>query len=81
MSTPELVWHKSSYSRGGDGDCIEVALTWRKSSHSGSEGDNCIEVARSPDTVHRRDSQDKEGPQLPFSPGAWAAFVTYARRL
>ncbi|MGW4574044.1 DUF397 domain-containing protein [Streptomyces tendae] len=25
MSSPELVWFKSSYSSGSDGDCVEVA--------------------------------------------------------
>ncbi|WP_406465593.1 DUF397 domain-containing protein [Streptomyces sp. NBC_01622] len=25
MSTPELAWFKSSYSSGGDGDCVEIA--------------------------------------------------------
>ncbi|WP_055601973.1 DUF397 domain-containing protein [Streptomyces aureus] len=25
MSTTDLVWFKSSYSSGGDGDCVEVA--------------------------------------------------------
>ncbi|MFJ4470911.1 DUF397 domain-containing protein [Streptomyces sp. NPDC089424] len=27
MSTSDLAWFKSSYSSGGDGDCVEVALT------------------------------------------------------
>ncbi|MEV0982201.1 DUF397 domain-containing protein [Streptomyces sp. NPDC049915] len=27
MSTSEPTWFKSSYSSGGDGDCVEVALT------------------------------------------------------
>ncbi|MFH8694995.1 DUF397 domain-containing protein [Streptomyces chartreusis] len=27
MSTSEPAWFKSSYSSGGDGDCVEVALT------------------------------------------------------
>ncbi|MFH0518929.1 DUF397 domain-containing protein [Streptomyces sp. M41] len=27
MSTDELAWFKSSYSSGGSGDCVEVALT------------------------------------------------------
>lgn len=27
MSNTELDWFKSSYSSGGDGDCVEVALT------------------------------------------------------
>jgi hypothetical protein len=27
MTTDELAWFKSSYSSGGDGDCVEVAVT------------------------------------------------------
>ncbi|MGV9244716.1 DUF397 domain-containing protein [Streptomyces sp. NPDC003710] len=27
MSATELTWFKSSHSSGGDGDCVEVALT------------------------------------------------------
>ena len=27
MSTTELVWFKSSYSGGGGGNCVEVAMT------------------------------------------------------
>ncbi|AWW39748.1 MULTISPECIES: DUF397 domain-containing protein [Streptomyces] len=27
MSTSELAWFKSSYSSGGSGDCVEIALT------------------------------------------------------
>ena len=27
MTTGELSWFKSSYSSGGDGDCVEVAVT------------------------------------------------------
>ncbi|MFJ5801291.1 DUF397 domain-containing protein [Streptomyces decoyicus] len=44
-------WHKSSYSGGDGGDCLEVArdfpgaAQWRKSSHSGGDGGNCLEVA------------------------------------
>ncbi|QEV18762.1 DUF397 domain-containing protein [Streptomyces alboniger] len=37
-------WHKSSYSGGQGGDCLEVA-TWRKSSYSGGSGGDCLEVA------------------------------------
>ncbi|WP_225851010.1 DUF397 domain-containing protein [Streptomyces sp. HPF1205] len=56
-------------------------LAWFKSSYSGSEGDSCIEVAACPDTVHVRDSKDKQGPQLAFSPTAWTAFVVFAGTL
>jgi len=81
MSTPELAWFKSSYSSGQGDNCIEVALSWRKSSYSsGSQGD-CVEVAACPGTVHVRDSKDKEGPQLAFSPEAWANFLAYAAQV
>jgi hypothetical protein len=77
MST-ELAWYKSSFGGSDDDECVEVGLSWRKSSHSGSQGDDCIEVAARPNTVHVRDSKDKQGPQLAFSPTAWTAFVSYA---
>ncbi|GGX17023.1 DUF397 domain-containing protein [Streptomyces noursei] len=77
-STPELAWFTSSYSSGGDGDCVEVALSWRKSSYSSGSSGDCIEIAACPTTVHIRDSKDKGGPQLAVPAGSWAAFVTYA---
>ncbi|MFI9262609.1 DUF397 domain-containing protein [Streptomyces sioyaensis] len=78
MNTTELAWFKSSYSSGGSGDCIEVALSWRKSSYSSSGDGDCIEIATSPTTIHIRDSKDKAGPQLAVPAPAWAAFVAYA---
>ncbi|GAA3376977.1 DUF397 domain-containing protein [Streptomyces sannanensis] len=78
MSTTDLAWFKSSYSSGGDGDCVEVALSWRKSSYSSGDGDDCVEVASCPATVHVRDSKDQQGPQLALSPTAWTSFVAYS---
>jgi hypothetical protein len=78
MSTSDLVWFKSSYSSGSQGDCVEVAVSWRKSSYSGSEGDNCVEVAACPGTVHVRDSKDPDGPHLDFTPAEWTSFLTFA---
>ncbi|GAA2138017.1 DUF397 domain-containing protein [Streptomyces synnematoformans] len=80
MSTSDLAWFKSSYSSTSSGDCIEVAVAWRKSSHSSGSGDNCVEVAACPDTIHVRDSKDKSGPQLTFTPDAWVDFVAFARQ-
>jgi hypothetical protein len=80
MTFGELTWFKSSYSTGDNDSCLEVALSWHKSSHSGGDGDECVEVAACPNTVHVRDSKDKQGPQLDLSPAAWAAFVGYAAR-
>ncbi|WP_329174777.1 DUF397 domain-containing protein [Streptomyces sp. NBC_01477] len=76
-----VAWRKSSYSSGSSGDCIEVAVAWHKSSHSGGQSGDCVEVASCPEVVHVRDSKDKEGPQLAFSPTEWSTFLDYARGL
>lgn len=69
------VWHKSSYSGGQGGDCVEVA-TWRKSTYSGGEGGNCLEVADGhPDLVPVRDSKNPTGPKLVFRAASWSAFL------
>ncbi|MEU3561508.1 DUF397 domain-containing protein [Kitasatospora sp. NPDC006786] len=51
---------------------------WFKSSYSNDQGGACVEVAPSPTTIHVRDSKDKAGPTLAFSPAAWSAFVAFA---
>ncbi|WP_035798565.1 DUF397 domain-containing protein [Kitasatospora mediocidica] len=57
---------------------LTVNPAWRKSSHSGGNG-ACVEVAVPESaTVAVRDSKDPEGPQLHFSPTAWAAFAIAA---
>lgn len=53
-------------------------MKWFKSSYSDSQGGNCVEVASCPSAVHVRDSKDKAGPTLAFSPEAWSAFVSFA---
>ncbi|MGW3072621.1 MULTISPECIES: DUF397 domain-containing protein [unclassified Kitasatospora] len=71
-------WFKSSYSNDQGGACIEVAVAWGKSSYSDDNGGECIEVASCPSAIHVRDSKDKAGPTLTFSPEAWSAFVAFA---
>ncbi|HJD82608.1 DUF397 domain-containing protein [Kitasatospora aureofaciens] len=56
-------------------------LAWFKSSHSGTEGGACVEIALAPGTVHVRDSKDRTGPQLCFTPEAWADFIRLAREV
>lgn len=58
----------------GDGS----ELTWFKSSHSNPDGAACIEVAPTSRTIHVRDSKNKQGPHLAFTPEQWTAFVSYA---
>jgi Domain of unknown function (DUF397) len=47
---------------------------WRKSTHSSGNG-QCVEVAFLDQTVAMRDSKNKSGPVLLFTPGEWDAFV------
>ncbi|PTH88756.1 DUF397 domain-containing protein [Streptomyces sp. A244] len=53
-------------------------LAWYKSSHSSSASGDCMEVATCPDTIHIRDSKNRQGPELRLSPTAWSAFLTHA---
>jgi hypothetical protein len=53
---------------------------WRKSSFSGSNGGGCVEVARNlPGVVAVRDSKDRQGPALVFTPDEWQAFLDSVR--
>ncbi|MBO4208852.1 DUF397 domain-containing protein [Micromonospora echinofusca] len=54
---------------------------WRTSTRSGSSGGNCVEVADNlPGVVAVRDSKDRQGPVLRFTPAAWRAFVAGTAR-
>ncbi|MEU2615913.1 DUF397 domain-containing protein [Micromonospora sp. NPDC007271] len=49
---------------------------WRTSTRSSSNGGNCVEVADNlPGVVLVRDSKDRTGGTLRFTPAAWQAFV------
>ncbi|MFF7458076.1 DUF397 domain-containing protein [Kitasatospora sp. NPDC008115] len=53
-------------------------LAWFKSSYSSNESVECVEVAETTNAVLVRDSKDKSGPHLTFTPDSWQAFITYA---
>ncbi|WP_327682378.1 DUF397 domain-containing protein [Kitasatospora sp. NBC_00458] len=57
---------------------MSTKLAWFKSSYSSNEGGQCVEVAETTAAVLVRDSKDKSGPHLTFSPAAWQAFVQLA---
>ena len=46
---------------------------WRKSARSGTG--NCLETAPVPGGIAVRDSADRNGPALAFTPTAWTAFT------
>ncbi|MEU7907743.1 DUF397 domain-containing protein [Actinoplanes sp. NPDC049118] len=53
---------------------------WRKSTRSGGNG-QCVEARRHADgTVQVRDSKNRTGPVLTFTPGGWTAFLDGAQR-
>ena len=50
-------------------------LNWRKSSYSGNGGGECVEIGASADAVVVRDTTDRTGPVLRFTPAAWRRFA------
>jgi predicted secreted Zn-dependent protease len=52
---------------------------WRKSGRSGSNG-QCTEVLYTGELVLVRDSKDRTGPVLTFTPEEWQAFLDGVRR-
>jgi hypothetical protein len=55
--------------------------TWRKSSYSGGNGGGCVEVGAQPQAgrVLVRDTKDRQGPVLRFTPGTWQRFADRLR--
>src|SRR5260370_966045 len=53
---------------------------WRKSSYSGAQGGNCVEVGDDAGRVLVRDTQDRRGLVLRFTPGAWRRFADRVKR-
>jgi hypothetical protein len=50
---------------------------WRKSSYSGTNG--CVEIAVVKDGIAVRDSKDRGGPILLFTPDEWEFFLAGVR--
>ncbi|MFC8847024.1 MULTISPECIES: DUF397 domain-containing protein [unclassified Micromonospora] len=55
---------------------------WRKSTKSGNNQGDCVEVADNlPGVVLVRDTKDRAGGTLSFSPASWRDFVELAKRV
>ena len=55
-------------------------LNWRKSSYSGNGGGECVEIGASPGAVVVRDTTDRTGPVLRFTPAAWRRFADQVKQ-
>jgi hypothetical protein len=73
---------QASYSTSNS-NCVEVGA-WRKASYSSSNG-QCVEVAATPNQAGAdvlclvRDSKDRAGGSLAFTPAAWRAFTAQVK--
>jgi hypothetical protein len=57
-----------------------TGAVWHKSTRSGGNGGDCVEVAVNlPDVVAVRDSKDRDGATLTFSPADWRDFLAAVR--
>ena len=54
-------------------------LNWRKSSYSGNGGGNCVEVGDDTLRVLVRDTKDRTGPVLRFTPDTWRRFAAQVK--
>ena len=52
-----------------------MKVRWRKASYSGGNGGDCVEVGGHVGRVLVRDTRDRQGPVLVFSPQAWRRFA------
>ena len=52
---------------------------WRKSSYSGNGG-NCVEAGNTGRGVAVRDTTDREGPALAFTPAQWSRFLKTVKK-
>lgn len=51
------------------------SATWRKSTKSGGNGGGCIEVGAAAGVIAVRDTKNRNGGLLAFSPQAWRELV------
>ncbi len=58
----------------------DTNMNWRKALYSSNGGGNCVEVADNDSRVLVRDTKDRTGPMLRFSPAAWRRFAGQVKR-
>jgi hypothetical protein len=58
----------------------DTDLKWRKASYSSNGGGNCVEVGEARHGVLVRDTKNRAGVVLRFTPGAWRRFADRVKR-
>lgn len=58
----------------------QIAPKWRKATFSGNGGSDCVEVAGHCSRLLVRDTKDRTGPVLRFSPAVWRRFADQVKR-
>jgi hypothetical protein len=53
---------------------------WQTSSYTGNGGGNCVEVGDAARVILVRDTKDRRGPMLRFTPAAWRKFADQVKR-
>ena len=57
----------------------DLGRDWRTSNFSGNGGE-CVEVGQADDAVAVRDTKDRAGAVLRFTPDAWRSFADQLKR-
>jgi Domain of unknown function (DUF397) len=57
-----------------------IRPAWRTSSYTGNGGGNCVEVGDAARVILVRDTKDRAGPVLRFTPVAWRTFADQVKR-
>jgi hypothetical protein len=55
-------------------------MDWRKSTYSDSNGGDCVETATGNGVIRVRDTTDRDGGTLAFTPAAWQQFADSLRQ-
>jgi hypothetical protein len=75
-----ISWPRDSSTAMADLTMEGTELKWRKSSYSGNGGGECVEIGASPGAVVVRDTTDRTGPVLRFTPAGWRRFADQVKR-
>jgi hypothetical protein len=56
-------------------EATDRVVSWRKSSRSAGNGTDCVEVGRAVEAVLVRDTKNRTGGTLAFTPNTWHRFL------